>query len=114
MTWPADGVLLREMHEAATPDCSLYSGGDRNRSPRQDPVYRTQRCRQGCGPGRMSWPVCYQGLSVEFKAIRETMRSGVRLIQAAVLTGAGLVDSGAYAAATVEARGKGKRRRLWL
>ena len=56
----------------------------------------------------------YKGLSVEFKAIRETVRGGLRVVQEAMLTGAGLVDSGAYSGATVEARGKADRRRLWL
>ena len=40
------------------------------------------------------------------------MRAGVRVIQAAVLTGAGLVDSGAYAAATVEARAKARKAQI--
>ena len=57
----------------------------------------------------------YSGLSVEFKALREIRRSGVRVIQDGILTGAGLVDLGAYRLAIAEVRqGETRRRRLWL
>ena len=46
----------------------------------------------------------YRGLSVEFRATRETRRNGLRLILAGVLTGGALVDTPSYTAATVEVR----------
>ena len=45
-----------------------------------------------------------RGLSVEFRAIKQTFESGVRVIHKARLSGIGLVDSGAFESATVEAR----------
>ena len=49
-----------------------------------------------------------KGLSVEFAAKREAMVNGVRVVELAKLAGAGLVDQGAYPAATVEVRAKGR------
>ena len=48
----------------------------------------------------------YRGLSIEFAATRERMVSGVRSIQAARLTGIGVVDRAAYPQSSVEARGE--------
>ena len=45
-----------------------------------------------------------KGLSIEFRAVRQTIVLGIRRISEAVLTGAGLVDEGSYASAVVEAR----------
>ena len=55
------------------------------------------------------------GLSIEFRATDEGMRTGVREVRAATLMGAAVVDSPSYAG-TLEVRERGKRRRLvrWL
>ncbi len=45
-----------------------------------------------------------RGLSVEFRAIREALEHGVRVIQEAVLTGLGVVDRPAYTESTVQTR----------
>ena len=46
--------------------------------------------------------------------MRQTIVAGVRRISEAVLTGAGLVDSGSYESATVEVRRREQQRRVWL
>ena len=48
-----------------------------------------------------------RGLSVEFKAIRARVVSGVRRIAAATLVAGGLVDDPSYSGSTVELRDKG-------
>ena len=42
-----------------------------------------------------------RGLSAEFRSVRETWDGNLRTIREAILTGIGIVDSGAYAGATV-------------
>ena len=49
-----------------------------------------------------------RGLSVEFKAIRASMVSGVRRIREAALLAGGLVDDPSYLGSTVEVRDKGR------
>lgn len=61
-----------------------------------------------------------RGLSIEFRAVAERIEGGVRVIERAVLSGVGVVDTPAYPASEVEARRKAasasvpKRRRVWL
>ena len=52
------------------------------------------------------------GLSVEFRAVKESIVDGIRVIEEAVLSGVGLVAMPSYTAASVEARAQ--RRRVWL
>ncbi len=52
------------------------------------------------------------GLSVEFRAIKESRVDGVRVIEEAELSGVGIVSRPSYEGARVEARHR--RRRVWL
>ena len=52
------------------------------------------------------------GLSVEFRVVRERDESGIRVIEAAELSGIGIVRAPSYEASTVEARRRRRRRRL--
>ena len=55
------------------------------------------------------------GLSVEFKALKETREDGLRVIQEAVLSGVGVVRTPSYEQSQVEARRrKGGVRNPWL
>ena len=61
----------------------------------------------------------FRGLSVEFKAVRQTIVGGVRRIASAVLSAAAIVDSPSYSGSSVEVRSKGggnrpSERFLWL
>ena len=111
LQWPDDGVLLREMHDRQRPIARFVPVAT-------DTEVRVKINLPDSVAGRSATANVvagvYQGLSVEFRAIRETVSGGIRVVQEALLVGAGLVDKGSYAQALVEARGKVKRRRIWL
>ena len=109
--WPDDGVLLREQHNRQAPIVRFKPEATESEVRVAVPLPDTQRGRDAAVMVRNR---TLTGLSVEFHAERETRRDGVRVIQRAALVGAGLVDSPSYAGATVEARAKKARRRLWL
>ena len=49
------------------------------------------------------------GLSIEFQSVRERMEDGLRVVEAATLTGIGIVRSPSYGGSRVEARAKSGR-----
>ena len=61
-----------------------------------------------------------RGLSIEFRALKERVEGGVRIIERARLAAVAVVDTPAYPASYVEARrkivlpGAPRRRRVWL
>ncbi len=109
--WPANGVLLREMHVRARPIARFVPEATEAEVRVSILLPDTTAGRDAAANVRAG---VLKGLSVEFRSEKETVRDGIRVIQRASLVGAGLVDSGAYAGATVEARHKAGRRRLWL
>ena len=111
LEWPEDGILLREMHDRARPVARFVPTAT-------DTEVRARITLPDTTAGRDAkanvLAGVYKSLSVEFRSIKETMRGELRVIQKAMLVGAGLVDQGAYSEAVVEARSKTRRRRLWL
>ena len=57
-----------------------------------------------------------RGLSLEFRVTKQRREAGVRVIEKAILSAVGVVDTAAYAGAVVEAREKEENRRVhvWL
>lgn len=110
LTWPDGGVILREQHNREAPITRFVPTDTGSELRVSIALPDTQRGRDAAALVRNG---TLTGLSVEFRAERETYRDGVRVIQRAALTGAGLVDNSAYSA-PVEMRGKRRRRRLWL
>lgn len=55
-----------------------------------------------------------RGLSIEFRAVAERFEAGVRIIERAVLSGIGVVDTPAYPQSEVEARRRRGERRTWV
>ena len=110
--WPDRGILVRAMHERQAPIMRVvpFLDGDRLLVDAQIPDTTAGRdaatnLREGV----------YTGLSVEFRAERETRRGGLRVIQRGFLTGAGLVDFPSYTQALAEVRQQGQgRRKVWL
>ena len=110
--WPADGVLLRAMHKRENPIARFTPEASESEVRASIELPDTTAGRDAAANVRAG---VLKGLSVEFHSERERMDGGLRVIERAALVGAGLVDSGAYAGASVEVRNEGQgRRRLWL
>ena len=108
LEWPANGIRIDEQH-ASSPA----------RGATQPPIMRvvpTVVGRDLATLMRMDPPV-YTGLSVEFRAKKEHRAGGRRVIDLALLQGAGLTDNPSYGDTPVEVRAddeQPRRRRLWL
>ena len=109
--WPDDGVLLRSMHKRQDPVARFIPEATDTEVRVSIPLPDTTAGRDAATNVKAG---VLKGLSVEFRSERESVRAGVRVIQRAALVGVGLVDSPSYSGATVEARAKTGRRRLWL
>ena len=110
LSWPSEGVVLRRQHERAQPILRFLpveSGGKLVVDTEIPSTAAGLDCLSEVRSGLL------RGLSVEFRATAQNIVGGVRRISRAVLTGAGLVDSGAYESATVEARAKVEREQEW-
>ena len=112
LSWPDDGIVIREQHNREAPIMRAVPEVRENAVILDVALPDTQRGRDAAVMIRNG---TFRGLSVEFRAKKESRVRGVREIRAATLTGAGLVDDPSYASATVEVRGKDTvRRRIWL
>ena len=112
LRWPESGININEQHERKQQFVRALPFLDGQAVRIDSQVPNTQRGRDALTLLRSG---IYTGLSVEFSAVREEFRSGIRVIRDAILTGAALVDLGAYASAKAEARERvAMRRRIWL
>ena len=109
LSWPEGGVVLNRQHRRSAPILRFTPIESEGRVSIDAPIPDTTAGRDALAELSGPHPL-FKGLSVEFRAIKETFVNGTRLISSAVLTGAGLVDSGSYAGATVEARAEAARR----
>ena len=118
VSWPSEGVVLRRQHQRASPILRFTPVEVEGRLTVDAAIPDTTAGRDTLAELSGPHPL-FKGLSVEFRAVKQSIVAGVRRIRKAVLTGAGLVDSGAYGSATVEVRAKGGGNRptarfLWL
>ena len=115
LSWPSDGVVLRRQHVRESPILRFVPVEVEGRLMIDVPIPSTTAGRDALAEikGSSGSLPLFKGLSVEFRAVRQTIVAGVRRISEAVLTGAGLVDSPAYESATVEARAKVQRDLEW-
>ena len=111
LSWPSDGVLLRRQHAREFPIMRFVPVEVEGRLTINQELPDTIAGRDAAAEIRSG---LFKGLSVEFKAVRQNIVGGVRRISEAFLTGAGLVDSGAYESATVEARELAEAKAEWL
>ena len=101
LTWPAEGILVNWQHDRSKPLLRAvpFLDGDSVKIDAQIPNTALGRdtvvnIREGV----------LGGMSIEFHSKSEGRRGNLREIRSAHLGAAGLVDTGAYAGATVEVR----------
>ena len=115
LSWPDDGVLVRRMHQRGAPIVKAVPFVEGS-ALRIDAALPNSTAGRDAAEELRSGIL--QGLSVEFTSVKETRRNGMRIIQKAILGGAGLVDVASYQGAKAELRAKSdiQRRiaRLWL
>lgn len=115
LVWPEDGILVRRMHDRKSPLVKVIPYMDGTDLRIDSPLLNSTAGRDAAVEMRNG---VLTGLSVEFSATKETRRGGLRVIQSAILGGAGLVDYPSYAGAKAELRGKSDAQqriaRLWL
>ena len=109
LTWPSDGVVLNRQHSRTEPIMRIVPEVRDSAVVVDAALPDTVAGRDAAREVREG---LFKGLSVEFRAVKQSYQNGVRRIAEAVLGGVGLVDAGSYGGSTVEVRGK--RRRLWL
>ena len=110
--WPADGIVLREMHTRQSPILRVLPELRGDQVVIDAALPDTQRGRDAATMVRSG---TLRGLSVEFQTERDTyLADGVRLVERAGLVGVGLVDEPSYKGSTVEVRSRARGRRVWL
>ena len=102
--WPAEsGILIREQHNRQAPIVKVVPYVEGREVRINAPLLNNTRGRDIAEAMRGPNPI-FTGLSVEFRAERESRRGGLRVISRALLGGAGLVDTPSYLESTVEVR----------
>lgn len=109
LAWPEDGVVLNRQHVRGQPIMRVKPEVRDGAVVLDVPLPDTSAGRDAATEIRTG---LFKGLSVEFAAVKQVFRNGVRFIQAATLGGVGLVDTPSYTGSTAEVRGK--RVRVWL
>ena len=101
--WDPSGILIREQHNRQAPIIRAFPYLEGRELRISAPLLNTTRGRDVAEAMKGPNPL-FSGLSVEFRAEKETRRNGVRVITSALLGGAGLVDSPSYKDSVVEIR----------
>ena len=110
LKWDASGIVLNRQHNRAAPILRLHPVEVEGRLVVDEEIPDTVAGRAATAEIRSG---LFRGLSIEFRAVRQTIVGGVRRIGDAVLSAAALVDSGSYEGATVEARERALRDLEW-
>ena len=101
LSWPAEGILINEMHNRQAPILRAIPYLDGDSVKIDAPVPNTARGRDCITNIRAG---VWGGLSIEFHSRSEGRRGNLREIRSAYLGAAALVDSGAYTGSKVEVR----------
>ena len=110
LTWPESGIVLNRQHTRSAPimriipkllgDTVVIDAALPDTAAGRDTA---SEIRQGL----------FTGLSIEFRAIKQSFQGPLRRISQAALSAAAVVDSPSYAG-TLEVRHGEKRRLVWL
>ena len=111
LSWPESGIVVNRQHQRSAPIARLVPTVEGDKVMINAPLPDTTAGRDAAAEIRSG---LLSGMSIEFKATAQRIVCGVRRITAAVLSGAAIVDTPSYAAASVEVRAKHKRRQVWL
>ena len=103
LTFPPGGLWITEQHNRDAPIMRAMPVAEGRAMVIRQPFPDTVRGRDAATGMRMDPPL-YTGLSVDFHSRRETRRAGLRVIQAAYVPRAGLVDLPSYSGSTAEVR----------
>ena len=101
--WPDEGIVIRRQHDRQSPIIRVHPFTEGRELRIAGPLLNDTMGRDIATGMRGPNPL-YTGLSVEFRAEKETRRGGMRVISRALLGGAGLVDAPSYKGSTVEVR----------
>ena len=108
LTWDAAGIVVNRQHNRAQPIMRVTPELRGSALVVDQPLPDTSAGRDAAREVREK---LFTGLSVEFRAVRQAYRNGVRFIQEAGLFAVALVDSPSYSGSVAEVRGK--RVRWW-
>ena len=111
LKWPDAGVVLNRQHSRAAPILRFVPQVEGDEVNLDVAIPDSSAGRDAAVEIRAG---LFKGLSIEFRAVRQSVISGVRRISEAVLSGAAIVDSPSYSGSSVEIRTKQKRRQVWL
>ena len=109
--WPEVGIILNEQHNRQSPIVRFVPRVEGRALLIDQPLPDTTRGRDMAIMVRNG---TLQGLSIEFRPLKESTVGGVRNISKAVLTGAALVDAGSYRTSVELRERQHSRRRYWL
>ena len=104
--WPADGVVLRQMHDRSQPLARFQPKVEGELVKVDIHMPKTQRAADAV---ELVKSKVLRGLSVEFFPERERMDGSMRVIEKARLVGAGLVDDPSYTGSAVSVRDRSPR-----
>ena len=108
LKWDAGGIVLNRMHIRGAPILRFKPIESEGRVLIDAEIPSTVAGADALAEVKSG---LFRGLSIEFRAVKQTFVLGVRRISEAVLSGAALVDAGSYQEAKVEARAKAARDR---
>ena len=101
LSWPDDGVVVYEQHNPHAPILRAIPFVEGREVKIDQPFPNSTRGRDAAESMRAG---VLRGLSVEFRAVKQSYHSGLRSISKAILGGAGLVVKPAYSDAKAEVR----------